>query len=93
MIHAFGGMGTVKYTSRMSGGVMATAGTTAGGTHSERALLGMYLNDHLEGSTGDWSWHAGQPPRIGLQIPARRLSVSRPILPTTVPRCSTSWLP
>ena len=28
MIHAFGGMGTVKYTSRMSGGVMAMAGTT-----------------------------------------------------------------
>ena len=26
---------------------MATAGTEAGGTHSERALLGIYLNDHL----------------------------------------------
>jgi hypothetical protein len=36
----------------MNGGVMATAGTEAGGTHPDRALPGIYLNDHLAGSPG-----------------------------------------
>jgi hypothetical protein len=48
----------------MDGGSVTTAGRQTGGTQSERHLLGIYLNDHLAGST------------LGLEL-ARRAAASR----------------